>query len=95
MGSNDGELDFDGFSFPPEVGDEDLRALSTDTIGAHNIEESEQGKALMGFAAYVLARMELDEDWGADTLEDIARYAINAQLAGADDQGYFKRIEDE
>ncbi len=45
---------------------------------------------MIGFARQTLRILETHEDWGADTLDDIAVAASCAELAETDENGMFR-----
>ena len=47
---------------------------------------------LLRFACVVLAILERDEDWNADTIDDIGKAASDIGLSTVDSQGMFKRL---
>ena len=47
---------------------------------------------LLRFACVVLAILERDEDWNADTIDDIGKAASDIGLSTVDSQGLFKRL---
>lgn len=49
---------------------------------------------LVDFAERVLARLENDEEWSADTTDDISLMAYDMGLAETSDDGYFKVKKD-
>jgi len=46
---------------------------------------------LLRFACVVLAILERDEDWNADTIDDIGKAASDIGLSTVDSKGMFKR----
>lgn len=46
---------------------------------------------MVRFAEAVLNMMQRDDEWSADTLDDIANLAVSLDLATSDDQGKFIR----
>ena len=47
---------------------------------------------LLRFACVVLAILERDEEWIADTIDDIGKAASDIGLSTVDSQGLFKRL---
>lgn len=52
----------------------------------------QHGIALQKFGALVLNRLEHDQDWGSDTFDHIASYAVDLKLAQVGSNSMFKRI---
>ena len=54
--------------------------------------KTNRARLLSRFALDVLAVLEHADDWGADTLQDIALLAETSGLAGIDEDGFFRRV---
>lgn len=53
---------------------------------------TEKQQAMIDFAEYAIRALENEEDWSAETIDDIANTAINLDLAYTNDDGYFRGL---